>query len=234
MTKENINDEGKNTSHQSNVNTKSIVKKHQTGNVWTEYVDTKLTREENEGRMKEKDGSCYRIKTDDKKLKKLVLEQEKLINLLSDYYLRTTVYGVTDLNEIREKQCINLEETMFPLYEKSSCDSDYDNCDTPFSPIRHFLSYYSFMTDMYNEFDDEEVWDHNIDLGLIIESDNQIPVKVMRSIENPNSISYKRDDDYEIEPSTYYGDWYYEDENVKNYRTRKSLKRETERLEKEF
>ena len=42
MTKENINDEGKNTSHQSNVNTKSIVKKHQTGNVWTEFKITSI------------------------------------------------------------------------------------------------------------------------------------------------------------------------------------------------
>jgi len=129
-------------------------------NIWTEYTDEKMTCEENKSRMNNKNGVFHHIKTDDKKLQKLVLEQEKLINLLVDYYHRTSICGVKNMSELKSKQntCLNLEEVMFPLYSPD----DYDSPDTP---ILSFIHRYEGVSDSYDYMDEEE-----IDLSLIIEN----------------------------------------------------------------
>ena len=123
--------------------------------------------------MNNKNGVCHHIKTDDKKLQKLVLEQEKLINLLVDYYHRTSICGVKNMSELKSKQntCLNLEEVMFPQYSP-------DDCDPQDTPIRNFITYYHEISDMYEDLDE------SISINLIIE----------------NNVT---------KPTTYYGDWYY-------------------------
>ena len=152
--------------------------------------------EENKSRMKGKDGSCYRIKSKDKKLLKLVLEQEKLINLLSDYYRRTSSYYPIESNPYLSVKYIqenrNVEKGMVPNYSP-------DDYDSPHTPILSFIQSYECVSDSYDEFDYD-----SIDLHLRIESVNPYPIKVKGSRQDSKCYTVEKDEYFVYEPTKYY------------------------------
>ena len=84
-------------------------------------------------------------KNEHKKLIKLVSEQEKLIRMLSDYYVRTE--NICVLNRI-------VQEEMFSVgLETLECFC----CEEPHYPILTFIHDYEYISENYESLEDEDI-----------------------------------------------------------------------------
>ena len=169
----------------------------------TDSMLEKLEVEENKSRMNFFE--IDHIKSEDKKLLKLVSEQHKLIKLLSDYYKRTTICGVQDFYKsgkesgVRLTGKVNLEEEMFPMNDHHGERIHCDSCNSHHEPILSFIHDYDFISDVYNNLEVE-----SIDLQLECERFIS-PIKLKR--QDPYSFTFERSDSspfIESEPPKYY------------------------------
>ena len=91
-------------------------------------------------------------KNEHKKLIKLVSEQEKLIKMLSEYYVKTD-YDTRDV-----------QDEMFPETDPVPCDC----CDELVYPILTFIHYYQYVSKNFDSLKVEE-----INLGLSSRSERE-------------------------------------------------------------
>lgn len=88
-------------------------------------------------------------KNEHRKLIKLVSEQETLIKMLTDYYVRTD-YMTRDV-----------QDEMFPDPETEPCECGHEDCDELVYPILQFIRHYQYI---YENFDSCPI--EKINLGL--------------------------------------------------------------------
>ena len=95
-------------------------------------------------------------KKEHKKLTKLVSEQETLIKMLTDYYVRTD-YDTRDV-----------QDEMFPDTEIQPCECSHEECDELVYPILQFIRHYQYISENFDSCPIEE-----INLGLCPRSERE-------------------------------------------------------------
>ena len=95
-------------------------------------------------------------KNEHKKLIKLVSEQETLIKMLTDYYVRTD-YDTRDV-----------QDEMFPDTETIPCKCSHEECDELVYPILQFIRHYQYISENFDSCPIEE-----INLGLSPRSERE-------------------------------------------------------------
>ena len=95
-------------------------------------------------------------KNEHKKLIKLVSEQETLIKLLTDYYVRTD-YMTRDV-----------QDEMFDYYEIEPCECIQEECDELVYPILQSIRHYQYISENFDSCPTEE-----INLGLSPRSERE-------------------------------------------------------------
>ncbi len=95
-------------------------------------------------------------KNEHKKLIKLVSEQEKLIRMLSDYYVRTD-YDTRDV-----------QDEMFPDPGTEPCECGNEECDELVYPILQTIRHYQYIFENFDSCPIEE-----INLGLSPRSERE-------------------------------------------------------------
>ena len=84
-------------------------------------------------------------KNEHKKLIKLVSEQETLIKMLSDYYVRT--------DDITRE----VQDEMFPTSEPTRCNCSYEECDNLVYPISQFIQHYEYVSENFDSLKVEKI-----------------------------------------------------------------------------
>jgi hypothetical protein len=84
-------------------------------------------------------------KNEHKKLIKLVSEQEKLIRMLSDYYVRTD-----DITR-------DVQDEMFPETEIIPCKCRNEECDELVYPIHQFIQHHQYVSENFDSLKVEQI-----------------------------------------------------------------------------